>query len=219
MAARKGKDSYKIPKLEFEGEENEMTARARQMLGKELKDYIIGLNNNLYKQAPNKNESELIHNLFKRLKFEKDSDITTVSETVIAHNSLTKIQEKNSYGKVFGGYLMHRACEAALLNVRRFSGEFNVKIINIDTIKFIKPVEIGHIVQFRSRVTYTTNDLIRVAVSTLDITESNKEGDLTNEFHFVFKVKNKFREVIPESYFDALLYLEGKRRTEHLLTY
>jgi hypothetical protein len=73
--------------------------------------------------------------------------------------------------------------------------------------------------QFRSRVTYTTKDLVRVAVSALDISENNKEGDLTNEFHFVLRMKNPFKEVIPETYFDALLYLEGKRRTEHLLAY
>jgi hypothetical protein len=34
-------------------------------------------------------------------------------------------QEKNSYGKVFGGFLMARATEAAFLNVRRFTGELN----------------------------------------------------------------------------------------------
>lgn len=128
-------------------------------------------------------------------------------------------QEKNSYGKVFGGFLMNRATEAAFLNARRFSEELNPKINHIDTIKFIKPVEIGHIMQFRSRVTYTTGNMVRIAVSALDTSAGNKEGDLTNEFHFVFKLKGPAKEVIPETYFDALLYLEGKRRTEHLLTY
>jgi acyl-CoA hydrolase len=109
MAARKDNKAYQIPQLEFTGENDESTARTREMLGKELKEYIVGLNNDLYKQAPNKSEAILIHDLFKRLKFEKKSDIVTVSDTVIAHNSVTKMQEKNTYGKVFGGYLMHRA--------------------------------------------------------------------------------------------------------------
>ena len=128
-------------------------------------------------------------------------------------------QEMNSYGKVFGGFLMNKALEAAFLNVRKFSEELNPKIHHIDTIKFIKPVEVGHIMQFRSRVTYTTENMVRVSVSAIDITAMNEEGDLTNEFHFVFLLKNKAKEVIPESYFDALLYLEGKRRTEHLLKF
>ena len=73
--------------------------------------------------------------------------------------------------------------------------------------------------QFRSRITYTTGDMIRVAVSALNISEQNREGDLTNEFHFVFKCKNQPQEVLPKTYYDSLLYLEGKRRTEYLLEF
>lgn len=73
--------------------------------------------------------------------------------------------------------------------------------------------------QFRSRVTYTTGKIIRVAVSALDVSDNNEEGDLTNEFHYVFQIKEKAKELVPDSYFDALLYLEGKRRTEYLLNF
>lgn len=170
MAARNGPKSYKVPQMEFEGEDDPEAGQTRQMLGQELKEYIVGLNNNLYKQVPNKKESELIHNLFKRQKFEKDHQMITVSDTVIKHNVLMHAQEKNSYGKVFGGFLMNRATEAAFLNARRFSEELNPRINHIDTIKFIKPVEIGHIMQFRSRVTYASENMIRVAVSALDVT-------------------------------------------------
>lgn len=68
MAARKGKDSFKVPPMEFDGEDQPKTAKVRQILGNELKDYIIGMNNNLYKQAPNSKESDLIHGLFKKRK-------------------------------------------------------------------------------------------------------------------------------------------------------
>ena len=183
-----------------------------------MKDYIVNLNNNLYKQSPNNEESVMIHDLFKKVKFDK-TQLTTVTDTVLKHNTLMHKQEKNSYGKVFGGFLMNRATEAAFLNARRFSEELNPRISHIDTIKFIKPVEIGHIMQFRSRVTYTTSNILRIAVSALDITENCLEGDLTNEFHFVFELKNKAKEIYPESYYDALLYLEGKRRTEHLFLF
>lgn len=219
MAARQGPESFKVPKMEFEGEDDASMAKTRYMLGSELKDYIINLNNNLYKQPPNTKESELIYNLFKKQKYEKDHGLKTLSETEINHNTLMHAQEKNSYGKVFGGFLMNRATEAAMLNARRFSEELNPRISHIDTIKFIKPVEVGHIMQFRSRVTYTSGNMIRVAVAALDITAGNEEGDLTNEFNYVFKLKNPAKEIVPESYFDALLYLEGKRRTEFLLSY
>lgn len=219
MAARAGPKSYKVPKMEFEGEDDPEIGKTRELLGAELKDYIISLNNDLFKQAPNKKESKLIHSLFKKQKFEKDHQMITVSDTVVKHNALMHAQEKNSYGKVFGGFLMNRATEAAFLNARRFSEEENPRITHIDTIKFIRPVEVGHIMQFRSRVTYTSGNMIRVAVSALDVTANHEEGDLTNEFNFVFKLKNPAKEVVPETYFDALLYLEGKRRSEFLLSY
>jgi acyl-CoA hydrolase len=65
---RKGKDSFKVPQMEFDGEDHPKTAKVRQILGNELKDYIIGMNNRLYKQAPNSKESDLIHGLFKKRK-------------------------------------------------------------------------------------------------------------------------------------------------------
>ena len=73
--------------------------------------------------------------------------------------------------------------------------------------------------QFRSRVTYTSGNIVRVSVQALDITQNEMEGNLTNEFHFVFELNKQAQEVVPETYFDALLYLEAKRRTEHILSY
>lgn len=65
MAAREGPKSHKVPEMVFDGEDDPELCKTRNMLGKELKEYIINLNNHLYKQAPNKKESELIHKLFK----------------------------------------------------------------------------------------------------------------------------------------------------------
>ena len=111
------------------------------------------------------------------------------------------------------------ALETAFLNARKFSEDINPKIVHIDTIKFIKPVESGHIIQFRSRVNYTSENIVRISVLALDISQNEQEGNLTNEFHFVFELSKKAKEVIPETYFEALQYLEAKRRTEHILSF
>ncbi|CAI2367600.1 unnamed protein product [Moneuplotes crassus] len=218
MAARKGDKAYKLPKMVFEGEEYPDVAKPREALGEELKNYIINLNTDLFKQPPNRRESEHIYELFKKQKFGNPKEYKTVSDTVLSHNTLMQPQETNTYGKIFGGYLMNRAAESAVMNVKKFTEEVNPEILYIDTIKFIKPVEVGHIMQFISRITYTTGNMMRVAVSALDITEKNKEGDLTNEFHFVFKLKGQYN-IYPGTYYDSLLYLEGKRRTEYLLNF
>ena len=127
MAARQAGKSFKVPQMTFDGEDDPELGKTRQLLGNELKDYIVNLNNNLYKQAPNKQESVMIHEMFKKVKFNKDA-LVTVSDTVLKHNTLMHKQEKNSHGKVFGGFLMNRATEAAFLNARRFSEEDSPKV-------------------------------------------------------------------------------------------
>jgi acyl-CoA hydrolase len=106
-----------------------------------------------------------------------------------------------------------------MLNARRFTEEFNPEIFCIDATKFIKPVEIGHVIKFKSKVIYTDKKMFRIAISALDVCANDKEGDITNEFHFVIIAKENVTEIVPDNYFEALHYLEGKRRTEHLLNY
>ena len=220
MAARRIEHSFKVPTLEFKGEDDEANCKTREILGRELKDYIMNLNNNLYRQPPNKEESSLIHSQFKRLKFDKSfENVDLMSNTKIEHTMVMSRQEQNTYGKIFGGYLMNKALEVAFLATRRFSEELNPIIFHMDAVKFIKPVEVGNLIQFRSRITYTKGNIVRVNVTALNKTDREVEGDTTNEFHFVFKLNRNAKEIIPESYFDALLYLEGKRRTEYLLSY
>ena len=65
MAARKDGKSFKVSPMELEGEDNAETWKQREILGNELKEYIINLNTRLFKQPPDQNESDLIYSLFK----------------------------------------------------------------------------------------------------------------------------------------------------------
>ena len=93
MAARNGPTSQKVPILDISNEENHRDAKTREILGKELKDYIISLSNNLYRQPPNKSESELLHKLFKKQKFNQEKYIT-IQETMTNHNTIMHRQNK-----------------------------------------------------------------------------------------------------------------------------
>jgi len=50
---------------------------------------------------------------------------------------------KNAHGKMFGGYLMHKAIEQAFIAAKWYSGSTNPKITHMDTVQFFKPVKIG----------------------------------------------------------------------------
>jgi acyl-coenzyme A thioesterase 9 len=219
MAVRKGTAAYMIPSMVIEKEEDIKAATARKLLGAELKNYIIGMDHSMYKQPPDHEESKLLFELFKKKKFDYERKFKTVSETVLDHNLFMVTQKTNVYGKIFGGYLLKYATEWAMLNARRFTEEFNPEIFCIDATKFIKPVEIGHVIKFKSKVIYTDKKMFRIAISALDVCSNDKEGDITNEFHFVIIAKKDVTEIVPDNYFEALHYLEGKRRTEHLLNY
>ena len=94
MAARKNLSPFRVPSMNFSGEEDAHDAKTREKLGKELKSYIIGLNTNLYRQPPNKAESQLIYKLFMKQKFDKRNELVKIQDTTIYHNTIMHYQNK-----------------------------------------------------------------------------------------------------------------------------
>lgn len=66
---------------------------------------------------------------------------------------------------------MRKAIELSFLNVREFSHCIDPVLKQIDTIHFLKPVNIGNILKFESIINYVDkkNGLIRVVVKAFTI--------------------------------------------------
>ena len=71
------------------------------------------------------------------------------------HNCLVcQPQQRNTSGRVFGGFLMRRAFELAYATAYCFSGT-NPAFLEVDEVLFVAPVSIGNLLSYESSVLYT----------------------------------------------------------------
>uniref|UniRef100_UPI00398F4249 acyl-coenzyme A thioesterase 9, mitochondrial-like isoform X3 n=1 Tax=Pristiophorus japonicus TaxID=55135 RepID=UPI00398F4249 len=175
--------------------------------------------NSLLKVAPNEEERKIIHEMFL-----ETLDINTASflSRILPKNSVwmedTKLksleichpQERNIFNKIFGGFLMRKAFELAWANACVY-GSSRPYAIAVDDILFQKPVEVGSLLYLSSQVCYTESKYIQVRVHSEVLDPLTKEHSTTNIFHFTFGCQKEVMQVIPKTYGESMLYLDGKR--------
>ncbi|XP_048031437.1 acyl-CoA thioesterase 9, tandem duplicate 2 isoform X4 [Megalobrama amblycephala] len=144
----------------------------------------------LLKVAPTAEERTLIHNLFL--------------------NTLDTRRERNIFNRIFGGFLMRKAYELGRANACVFAG-CRPTPVAVDDILFQKPVEIGSLLMLSSQVCYTEGMHIQVRVHTEVLDPLTRQHSTTNVFHFTFRVEKEVPAVVPQSYGESMLYLDGKR--------
>jgi len=102
----------------------------------------------------------------------------------------------------------------------------------MDDVTFYKPVEIGDILTFDSSVTYTSHQspsenskqqsFIQVEVIASVTNPKIGQKHMTNTFNFTFlcpENETPLPRIIPETYEEAMKYLEGKRRVDRHLEF
>jgi acyl-coenzyme A thioesterase 9 len=121
-------------------------------------------------------------------------------------------EQRNIYNKIFGGFLMRQGFELGWVNACMFSGSL-VDISVVDDITFRRPVIIGSLLFLSSQVVYTQGNSILVKVYAEAVEPLTKNRYVTNEFYFKFTASTKTTvpRVIPKSYSEAMIYLDGKR--------
>jgi acyl-coenzyme A thioesterase 9 len=81
------------------------------------------------------------------------------ASTLLTSNSLTQPQERNTAGKVFGGFLCRKAFEVAHSAASIFALRSGVDcvplVVAADTITFDRPVEVGQILTFTAAVDFS----------------------------------------------------------------
>ena len=93
-------------------------------------------------------------------------------------------------------------------------------LVAVDDITFRKPVSVGSILSFHSRVDYCpgTHNTFQVSVIANVVDPTSGLVETTNDFHFTFVADEKVTlpRVLPESYEESLAYVEGMRRNSKL---
>ncbi|KAL9647360.1 hypothetical protein ABK040_011725 [Willaertia magna] len=169
----------------------------------------------LMKKPPNDEERTLIHNLFlENLKSSgnfcfDENEKTPMSKTSLKNSKIMHPTQRNIHGKIFGGFLLREAYEIAFLTAYMFT-KHKPTFLSLNENSFLKPVEVGSVVDFTSMIVYTGERSLEIRVEVNVVDPPSQKKMLCNTFHFAF-ICPIVREVVPETYLEAMYSLEGKR--------
>jgi len=116
---------------------------------------------------------------------------------------------------------MRLAYELGFTNANMFT-RGPVNFLSLDGISFARPVRIGSILRLRSQILHTTSSPqysaivhVRVQANVADVKTGSEQT--TNDFRFTWCQESLTatpRQVVPKTYKEAMLWLEGKRALE-----
>lgn len=204
------------------GEEEEEEEKRIFQRGQENKKIRhIETQTSLFKLQPNPSESAIIHDLFKQtidlqsgsLKPRiKPENAVWMTDTKLKNVLICFPEQRNLYNKIFGGYVMREAFQIAYANACVFSGTLP-RICVVDNISFRRPVLIGSMLFMSSQVVYTEDNFMQVKVYAESIDMNSGKKEMTNDFYFKFSVPPNYplKKVIPKTYSEAMMYIDGKR--------
>ncbi|KAF7825912.1 acyl-coenzyme A thioesterase 9, mitochondrial-like [Senna tora] len=150
-----------------------------------------------------------------------DRDSILLRDTHLENSLICQPQQRNIHGRIFGGFLMHRAFELAFSTAYAFAGLVPC-FLEVDHVDFLRPVDVGDFLRFKSCVLYTElhnpdQPLINVEVVAHVTRPELRSSEVSNTFYFTFTVrpeaktmKNGFRlrNVVPATEEEARRILE-----------
>uniref|UniRef100_A0A023G8K4 Putative acyl-coa thioesterase n=1 Tax=Amblyomma triste TaxID=251400 RepID=A0A023G8K4_AMBTT len=175
----------------------------------------------ILKQPPNHEERDLLHKLFLE-DFDPETYILKsdecpagavwMSDARLTNVVICQPESENLYNKVFGGFLMRNAFELAWSTAYILSGR-RPKTYHTADIWFRKPVELGSLLHYEAQVVYSRENFMQLNVNATVIKPDKGTKEITNVFHFTFCLdgNSPAPRVVPRSYPESMLYIEGKR--------
>ncbi|XP_021300767.1 acyl-coenzyme A thioesterase 9, mitochondrial [Herrania umbratica] len=158
-----------------------------------------------------------------------DRDSILLRDTRLENAMICQPQQRNIHGRIFGGFLMHRAFELAFSTAYAFAGLVPC-FLEVDHVDFLRPVDVGDFLRLKSCVLYTELEnpdqpLINVEVVAHVTRPEIRSSEVSNTFYFTFTLrpeakatKNgfKIRNVVPATEEEARRIIE--RMDAELLT-
>lgn len=175
----------------------------------------------IFKQPPTQEERDLLHKLFL-----EDFDPKTyilrsdecpaggiwMTDAKLTNVIICQPEFENLYNKVFGGFLMRTAFELAWSTAYVLSGR-RPKAYHTDDIWFRRSVELGSLLHYEAQVVYTRDNFMQLSVNATVIKPIEGTKEITNVFHFTFHLDGDkpAPRVVPRSYPESMMYIEGRR--------
>lgn len=136
-----------------------------------------------------------------------------IHNTKMENTILTKPQDQNTAGNVFGGMLMRCCYELAFATCFAFSSRHPL-FKEIAEFVFQKPVPCGSLLRLKSRVVYTKNHDCCVEVTVLVIQPSDGTTFRANSIIVVFDTHGDLPTVVPATFGEGRATLHAKRHYE-----
>ncbi|KAJ6667594.1 hypothetical protein lerEdw1_016715 [Lerista edwardsae] len=180
----------------------------------------------LLKMAPTSEERNIVHSIFlntldpRTISFRSrllPSNSVWMEDAKFKGLEICHPQERNIFNRVFGGFLMRKAFELGWASACSY-GNSRPYVVAVDDIMFQKPVEIGSLLLLSSQVCYTERNYIQIRVHTEVYDPSTREHHTTNVFHFTFMLDKEIPQIVPKTYGESMLYLDGKRHFNSAMT-
>uniref|UniRef100_A0A0E0ETW0 HotDog ACOT-type domain-containing protein n=1 Tax=Oryza meridionalis TaxID=40149 RepID=A0A0E0ETW0_9ORYZ len=199
--------------------EREARDKLRKRKREEQKGVFENGINKLHAEAERLNGLLAEGRVFSDLPALADRDSILLKDTRLENSLICQPQQRNLHGRIFGGFLMHRAFELAFSTAYAFVGQ-RPCFLEVDHVDFLKPVDVGDFLRFKSCVLYTQLDnaeqpLVNVEVVAHVTRPELRKSEVSNTFHFTFTVcsdalKNglKIRHVVPSTEEEARRILE-----------
>lgn len=187
---------------------------------------LIAGQQSLKKVIPNEVEQLVIHNLFQStmsaddvslMKLTLPPDSQWMEKCTLSNIIFSHPENRNLHNSVFGGFIMRNAFELSLALAFLFS-KHRPTLKHISDIVFHKPIEVSSLIRMTAYVVYTYKNFIQIAIFAESSTRHAGQLSTTNEFHFTFELNDLAMQVIPKSYHEAMMYIDGKRHFEEAIS-
>lgn len=136
-----------------------------------------------------------------------------ISRTMLENTVLTKPQDLNTAGNVFGGYLMRNCYELAYCTAFAFAGRWP-KFREICEFVFAKPVPQGSVLRLKAKVIYTVGQDACVEVAVIVIQPERQNTFRANKILVVFELEGDVPDVVPNTEAEAQGYFKAKAQYE-----
>ena len=175
----------------------------------------------LFKEPPSKLENDIIHNMFLSTVDHKVRSFSArvkpengkwMAESKLKSVMLCEPEQKNDYNKIFGGHIMEKCMDLALVNTWVYAGTDKVPVCtHIDDVIFKKAVEIGDLLYFHSQVVFTHGNMVQTRVSAEVMNRETKSLKLTNVLQVTWELPSVVPHIVPQTYSETMAYLTGRR--------
>lgn len=219
MVARIGEgesaESLPIPSLEYESDIEKERYEAAIERRKKYREQIDAL-----EEPPSKKEYQMLRELHKAQE-EEDFDGLLAGNQIRNNVERMYPELENVPHKIFGGYVIRRAFELALIQAEEIMPDRPV-FVRVNRINFLQPIRIGDKLDFTSRVVYTgeTSMSIEIDIERTSLDKVTKALSNTCVFTFV-NVDEEMNpkpvpDIYPTTYAEDERFLKAhRRRKEH----